>query len=77
MTFYIKTAEGWKPWVAAIPVCGNSNDLQGVYRPTSHELCQRKLAAHAAAFCDILANGSMRQIKDFNYRLHGAFGEKL
>jgi len=83
MTLYIKTADGWKVWLAAYKVCDNHNKLEGVYRNPQIEDVQQELDVRIDLF--LAANGvqSMAE-KQSHFRgnsfilpLHGAFGEKL
>lgn len=90
MTICIKTERGWLPWIAAIPVCGNSNDLQGVFRPDSIEEAQIKTGMHATHYARCIEkylNGAypgtgnerwMAMKQDMSrFRLIGSYGETL
>ena len=81
--FYIKTAEGWKPWAASYKVCDNHNDLQGVFTNTSVKQVQSEMSVRSDRFLD--ANSIQSMIEKQRYfrgdhfiePLFGAFGEKL
>lgn len=87
MTWHIKTAEGWRPWVAAVPVCSNSNDLQGVHRSDPLDVIQAYLAKRRERF--LLANGEQNMTTKQQYfsghtfldkghqPMVGAYGETL
>lgn len=90
MTISIKTAHGWLPWLAAIPVCGNSNDLQGVFRPATIEQAQAETGMHATHYARCIekylngaypGTGNERWIamkRDMSrFKLTGAYGEQL
>lgn len=84
MTFYIKTKDrGWQPWVAAIPVCSNHNNVEGCFRNTDQSAVQSEMIARADQYGDDVAayirgDLSKEQIfRAFNAPVYGAFGEKL
>lgn len=77
MTFMIKTANGYRPWVAAIPVCDNHNQLHGVFRNIPQEQAQRENDERADRFCKLMVSGDMLAIKSFNEPIFGAYGERL
>lgn len=79
---YIKTAEGWKPWLASYKVCSNSNKLEGVYRPEPIEEVRVKLKSRLARWSYEMNNGNTLMNPafsgdSFKEPLFGAFGEKL
>jgi len=71
---YIMTEDGWQP---LFRMCGNVNDLQGVYRPDTIEGARAETALRAEKFCALLEEGDIRSIKSFNPPMFGAFGERL
>lgn len=81
--YYIKTAEGWKPWLASYVACSNSNDLKGVFKPEPIEVVEKKLDGRIERF--LRANGIQNMSEkvahfrgnSFPEPLFGAFGEKL
>jgi len=83
MTYMIKTAAGWRPFLALNVPCPNSNDLQGVYRPEPIEVVQKKYESRLTRF--LAANGIQNRMEKMHYfrgdsfiePIHGAFGEKL
>ena len=85
MTIFIKTAQGWRPWVAAHVVCDNHNNLQGVYRPVSRLAVLTELAIRADVFCAHLEGAVNNRAEDAPFfrgneltlPIYGAFGEKL
>lgn len=73
----IMTEDGWKSLSDAI-VCVNHNDVQGIYRPCSHEHAVAETMIRANQFCEVVERGNIREIKNFDgHRLYGAFGERL
>lgn len=80
--YYIKTENGWAPWLASHKVCDNHNKLEGVYRPEDIEVVRAKLKPRIERF--LAANGLSMMAKQEFFRghsfiepLYGAFGEKL
>lgn len=71
---YIRTAEGWKPWLASYKVCDNHNKLEGVFTDTSLEDNRKSLQPRIDRFCALMREG---QAKNWNEPLFGAYGEKL
>lgn len=72
--YYIKTADGWKPWIASHKVCDNHNGLQGVFKNTSDYEIMAAMGQRSDRFCALMAEGDAGQ---FNEPLFGAYGEKL
>lgn len=93
MTFYIMTAQGWKPWLASIPVTDNHNDIQGVYRPVSTSEAEGTNHDRATKFCNAIDRWldgddfgttdsalrwqAMWRAAGVNDPVYGAFGERL
>lgn len=80
---FIKTADGWKPWLPTCVPCPNSNDLQGVFQSEPIEKVQQELEPRISRF--VFANGVGNMIEKQQYfrgdafivPLYGAYGEKL
>ena len=81
MTYVIKTAEGWKPWLPLCQPCPNSNQLEGVYRPEPIEKVQASLNERMKRWAAAMQYNDSRirmfSGDNFNEPLHGGFGEKL
>lgn len=78
--YMIMTDRGWRPFHALNKPCGNSNDLQGVFRPVPYEQAVASNTARADRFVRALDTdqyGPSFRGNDFAEPISGAFGEKL